>query len=147
MSISATKQKAKQGLLSAKRTGELEMLAAELEMTPPPMTLHGFLGVAASALDERTGLADAGTYLQKHDVRRTLLTAMGSILSEKPPDVRAFLIAHLEKAQGAKPRTLFTTEDLECMFDMYNTLGAEAIPALHLREALALVRPDGLMDD
>ena len=43
---------------------------------------------------------------------------MGSILSEKPSDVRAFLIAHLESVKGSKPKTLFTKEDLECMFDM-----------------------------
>mmetsp|Transcript_38597 Transcript_38597/g.102058 ORF Transcript_38597/g.102058 Transcript_38597/m.102058 type:complete len:164 (-) Transcript_38597:69-560(-) len=97
------------------------------------------LGVSKDLYQASPALQGAHKYLEEHKIHQLLENLLARAALERPPDLRAFLaktIAEMQRDE-AKPTTgIFTTEDLETMFDLWDELKVGAIPVAKVSETL-----------
>merc|ERR1712108_129376 len=84
-------------------------------------------------------MGQAHTYLEEHQIQRLLESLLARAALERPPDLRKFLAATLtemKKSKGRPSMGIFTNEDLETMFDMWDVHGLGKIPTSKVGETL-----------
>eukprot|EP00933_Yihiella_yeosuensis_P080606 TRINITY_DN94059_c0_g1_i1.p1 TRINITY_DN94059_c0_g1~~TRINITY_DN94059_c0_g1_i1.p1 ORF type:complete len:173 (+),score=31.03 TRINITY_DN94059_c0_g1_i1:83-601(+) len=116
----------------------------DLEVTlepalPTPTPLHELLGMTEDTYENAAGLKQAYAYLEEHHLPRLMENLLARAALERPPDLRDFLIeslTELKKSKGQPSLGIFTSEDLETMFDMWDQLKTGKIPASKLAETL-----------
>eukprot|EP00930_Biecheleria_cincta_P103063 TRINITY_DN94980_c0_g1_i1.p1 TRINITY_DN94980_c0_g1~~TRINITY_DN94980_c0_g1_i1.p1 ORF type:complete len:150 (+),score=41.03 TRINITY_DN94980_c0_g1_i1:70-519(+) len=99
------------------------------------------LGVTEDTLEHSLNLSQAHAYLEQHQITSLLQHVMSMAIIERPPDLREFLIKSLKelKAKGPQPMGLFTNEDLDTMFAMWDDQKVGTIPADKIFETLKAV--------
>lgn len=97
--------------------------------------VHSLLGVSRIDFSVRPALQQAHEYVQKHRILDVMKILCAQIALERPADMRGRLIELLEEMQAKKNAAeksmgVFTTEDLEVMFQMWEgqTQNAGEIP-------------------
>ncbi|CAE7262276.1 hypothetical protein AK812_SmicGene6548 [Symbiodinium microadriaticum] len=95
-------------------------------------------------------LQQAREYLEKNSIPKLLESLLARAVLERPPDLRNFLIESLRdlKAQRESPSMeLFTVEDIETMFDMWDYDKVGMIAASKVMETLKALNCSDLSEE
>lgn len=101
--------------------------------------VHEILGVSREVYTSSPHLQKAHAYMQEHQLPRLLEGLLAQVALERPDDLRGFLIHSIQEMIEGAGRTnmgVFSEEDIETMFDMWDELKTGSIPVEKVRETL-----------
>mmetsp|Transcript_45578 Transcript_45578/g.117831 ORF Transcript_45578/g.117831 Transcript_45578/m.117831 type:complete len:165 (+) Transcript_45578:140-634(+) len=104
--------------------------------------VHEVLGVSKEVYQSSATLRQAHKYLEDNNIHQLLENLLARAALQRPPDLRAFLAETLTEMKSQRKRPtmgVFTTEDLETMFDMWDELKVGTIPAAKVSQTLKAI--------